>query len=135
MFVSYVRYKQIAHLHVDCILDNTCLNKFSFLCGFLSAIGLMAVANFQVWEYTVLSVSAHFIVRLNFFFQVNTVYSIHLIGASTLFAFGLLYQWTQTIISCKIHKTRISKHLGLCALWQRVILSTASTVIVMLCEF
>ena len=46
--VVYVRFKQIAYLHVDSVLDNKCLNMSSLICGILSGTGLMLVANFQV---------------------------------------------------------------------------------------
>ncbi len=48
MLVIYTRFKQISYLHVDTVLDSNKLNVSSLVCGVLSGMGLLLVANFQV---------------------------------------------------------------------------------------
>lgn len=77
----YLRYRLIGELSRDSDSILSKLNNASFLFGILSSLGMSIVANFQI----------------------SSAILPHLIGAFTCFISGIIYMWSQVVLSYRMY--------------------------------
>ncbi|XP_019860212.1 PREDICTED: DNA damage-regulated autophagy modulator protein 1-like [Amphimedon queenslandica] len=108
LLIIYIRYIQVKQYYQKDINRIKFLNQFTFFIGAVSVFGLLLVGSFQ---------------------DHNVNAKVHMIGAFTLWIFGILHMWFQTLVSYKIYHTGLTRRIDKVNIFGRLIISLMAVII------